>query len=133
MSLVVVDTNVLVSGLINPGGSPAKILNMILNGEIIILHDSRIIEEYRKVLMRDKFGFPEEDVNNLVEFLFHEGIQVTPSPVKHKFTDIHDEKFFEAAVSGNADFLITGNKRHFPKEDFIVNAAEFLRSYKAEI
>ena len=133
MSLVVIDTNVLVSGLINPGGSPAKILNMILNGEIIILHDSRIIEEYRKVLSRDKFGFPEEDVNNLVEFLYHEGIQITPNPVKQIFSDIHDEKFFEIAISDNADFLITGNKRHFPKEDFIVNAAEFLKIYKSEI
>ena len=131
MALVVVDTNVLVSGLINPGGSPAKILNMILNGEIIILHDSRIIEEYRKVLTREKFGFSDEDVYNLVEFLFNEGIQVTPNPVKQKFTDIHDEKFFEVAVSGNADFLVTGNKRHFPKEDFIVNAAEFLKRYKS--
>jgi uncharacterized protein len=133
MISAVIDTNVLVSALINPDGSPAKILNMFLNRELTLLYDSRIIDEYREVLSRDKFAFPDDDINNLIEFILYDGIQIIPGPVDYEFSDIHDEKFFEAAVSGNADFLITGNKRHFPKRNFVVNAAEFLRTYKAGI
>ena len=51
---VVVDTNVLVSGLINPDGNPARILNMILNSNLTVLFDERILSEYRNVLKKEK-------------------------------------------------------------------------------
>ena len=54
---IVLDTNVLVSGLINPKGVPAKILNLMLNEKIIVLYDNRILREYETVLSRRKFRF----------------------------------------------------------------------------
>jgi len=126
MIKAVIDTNILVSGLINPNGNPAKIINMILNSDINVIYDSRIIEEYYNVLKRDKFSFSGDLIVPLLEFIQNEGISVTPGPVKLKFHDTDDKKFYEAALAGEADFLITGNKKHYPKEKFIVNPAEFL-------
>jgi putative PIN family toxin of toxin-antitoxin system len=124
---VVVDTNVLVSGLINPNGNPAKILNMILNSNLTVLFDERILSEYRNVLKREKFGFPDDLINPLIEFIRSEGISVISEPAALKFRDEEDKKFYEVALTGKADYLITGNKNHFPNKKFIVNPTEFLK------
>jgi putative PIN family toxin of toxin-antitoxin system len=124
---VVVDTNVLVSGLINPNGNPAKILNMILNSNLTVLFDERILSEYRNVLKREKFGFSDDLINPLIEFIRSEGISVISEPAALKFTDEDDKKFYEIAITGKADYLITGNKNHFPNKKFIVNPMEFLK------
>lgn len=127
--IAVIDTNVLVSGLINPNGIPAKIVNMMLNLDIITLYDIRILDEYSDVLKRDEFFFPDDIIIQLLDFIKNEGISVTPNPSSVKFKDEDDKKFYEAAISGNADYLITGNKTHFPKEKFIVTPAEFISNY----
>jgi len=51
---VVVDTNVIVSGILKPESPPAKILNLVLSEKLLICADSRIISEYRNVLLREK-------------------------------------------------------------------------------
>ncbi|MCX6091062.1 MAG: putative toxin-antitoxin system toxin component, PIN family [Candidatus Atribacteria bacterium] len=53
---IVLDTNVLVAGIINPFGNPAKVLNLVLNGELIINADTRILSEYERVLKSQKFS-----------------------------------------------------------------------------
>ena len=127
---IILDTNVLVSALINPDGNPAKILNLVLNSNLIILYDVRILDEYKNVLRRDKFGFNEETINPFMDFLETEGISITPNPSSIKFKDEDDKKFYETALSGKCDFLITGNKSHFPNEKFIVSPSEFLTAIK---
>ena len=53
---VVVDTNVLVSGLLTPGGTPGSNINMIAEGDLRVCHDPRIFEEYGAVLGRPEFN-----------------------------------------------------------------------------
>ncbi len=53
---IVVDTNVLVSGLLNPYGSPGRILDLVLSGRIQVLYDDRILEEYQDVLARPQLA-----------------------------------------------------------------------------
>lgn len=60
---IILDTNILVSAMINPKGLPAKILNLVLNGRLTILYDNLIIGEYREVLRRKKFNFSLEMTN----------------------------------------------------------------------
>ncbi len=127
MMNIVLDTNVLISCLINPDGNPAKILNMILNGDLFVLYDIRILDEYKKVLKREKFGFTKDLIIPFLDFIESEGINIIPNPSRVKFKDKDDKKFYEVAISGNAKYLITGNKTHFPKEKFIVNPTEFLK------
>lgn len=123
---IVLDTNVLVSSILNPDGTPAKVLNLILNGKLIILYDNRILTEYFEVLKRDKFGFTPDLIYPVIDFIRSEGIYITAGPVKLVFKDSDDLKFYEVFKSGEGDFLITGNLRHYPEEAGIVSAGRFI-------
>jgi putative PIN family toxin of toxin-antitoxin system len=127
---VVVDTNVIVSALININGTPAKILSLILNGDVKILYDNRIIFEYADVLSRNDFGFPKEIINDLLNYFKHEGEFINSEYIKTKFSDETDKKFYEVYKSGKAKYLITGNKKHFPKEDAIIIPKDFMQVYE---
>ena len=123
---VVIDTNVLISGLINPNGIPAKIINLLINERIALFYDNRILHEYRDVLHRDKFGFTSEIIDPLLDFIKYEGHFVTANPLATHFKDENDKMFLEVAKSVSADYLITGNTKHFPKNNLIVTPKEFL-------
>ncbi len=123
---IVLDTNVLVSALITPKGLPAKILNLVLNGKLTILYDNRIIGEYREVLSRKKFNFSFEMIEPLIDFIKYEGEFIASEPLRAHFADEDDKMFLEVALSGNAEYLITGNTKHFPPENFIVTPKIFI-------
>jgi putative PIN family toxin of toxin-antitoxin system len=110
---IVLDTNVLVSGLLNPHGPPGRVLDLIITGEVKILFDDRIIAEYREVLARPKFGFNIDDVQTLIDFLISEGEAVTSLPLPLSLPDPDDLPFLEVAEAGTADMLVTGNAAHF--------------------
>ena len=124
---IVLDTNVLISGLLSPNGKPAQILNLFLNGNIIMLYDNRILFEYISVLHREKFGFKDEWINPLLDFLRSEGEYISAEPMDITFLDEDDKKFYEVAVSGSAVYLISGNLRHFPNDDIIISPGDFIK------
>lgn len=123
---VVVDTNVLVSALLSPSGAPAGVLNTILNGRATLLYDNRILFEYRDVLRRPRFQFPEPLVSPILDFVREAGQYVIADPTAIAFTDEDDKPFYEVAKSGGALFLITGNTNHFPDEPMVVTPRSFL-------
>jgi putative PIN family toxin of toxin-antitoxin system len=79
---VVVDTNVIVSALINANGVPARVLSLVLGGSIRILYDNRIIFEYTDVLSMKKFGFPKDAINSVIVYIKHSGEFINSEPVK---------------------------------------------------
>lgn len=111
---VVIDTNVLVSGLLSPYGAAAEIVRMAVAGSIDLLYDARIIYEYEEVLSRPKFSFEKSRVDTLIEFIEHYGIQIAATPLSIHLPDVDDEPFLEVAISGKAECLITGNAAHYP-------------------
>jgi putative PIN family toxin of toxin-antitoxin system len=113
---IVLDTNVLVSGVLNPHGSPGRCLDLILDGDLTPLFDDRILAEYRDVLLRPRFGLDPRDVDALVDYLIAEGQALGAPPLDLTLPDPDDLPFLEVAIAGNADALVTGNLRHFPKE-----------------
>lgn len=123
--LVVIDTNILVSALWSRNGGPARVLAMVLNGQVKPCYDYRILSEYRAVLNRPKFKFSENDVRELVGFIEAVGVSVVPEPLNVEFVDEEDKKFYEVAKHCNA-VLITGNTKHFPAEPLVMTVAEFL-------
>ncbi len=123
---VVLDTNVLISGLINPKGTPAKIINLLLNERIILFYDNRILQEYNEVLHREKFGFTSDLIDPLIDFIRSEGQFVAADPITTHFNDEDDKMFLEVAESAAVDFLITGNTKHFPDSNRIVTPKEFI-------
>jgi len=122
----VLDTNVVVSALLNPNGVPAQVLNLFLVGKLELLYDNRILDEYWMVLKRKKFGFNKEHVDDFMRFVMFHGEFVITNSLKVKFLDEEDRKFYEVFKSGKAKYLVTGNKRHYPKDAGIVSPREFM-------
>lgn len=125
---VVLDTNVLVSSLWSKDGSPAKIMSMVLSGTLIPCYDYRILTEYRNVLIRPKFCFSENEVNALLDWIEFYGKSVVASSLNINFIDEEDKKFFEVAKYCKAK-LITGNLKHFPKDEDVMSVSDFLEKY----
>ena len=113
--LTVIDTNVFVSGLLSPGGTPARIINTIVSGDTIPVADSLILAEYFDVLTRAKFALPQPVVHTLAKALREFFLPVTPAPLPRSLLlpDRDDEKFLAVAISAGNIPLVTGNMRHF--------------------
>lgn len=134
---IALDTNVLVSGFLNPAGSPGRILDLLLAGEVTPILDDRILAEYRRVLPRPKFGLPPVEVSGVLRLIEGQGEFVSSPPAGISLPDPDDVPFLEVAISGSADSLVTGNLRHFPRPirrglAFRIQApTEFLKTWMA--
>lgn len=131
---VVVDTNVLVAGLLSPFGPPGEIVRMIASGALRLCFDARILTEYSEVLARPKFQFSAEQTQTLLEQIKMEGFSVAGTPLPAALPDSTDEPFLEAAIAGAVDCLITGNTKHFPPARrhgaLVLSPSEFLDGYR---
>ncbi len=132
MIKVVLDTNILVSSLLKSGGVPDLLVSLILEKRALLCLTDSIVSEYEEVLSRDKFKeLDPQKVAELIARLKSSALWVEPkvqlNAARH---DPEDNKFLECALEAQADFLITGNTRHFPpkrfKKTLIVSPAEFL-------
>jgi len=132
--IVVLDTNVLVSGVLKPYSPAASILRMLVEGVIQPAYDLRILAEYREVLSRPKFSFDREVVKPLLDQIEEEGVLISTSPLKSPLPDPADEPFLEVAVAAAAAALVTGNRRHFPRRSYgavkILSPSEFLDMFR---
>ena len=131
--MIVVDTNIIISALVKPFSDSSKILNMILSGKLKIAYDFRVLIEYEEMLKRKKFNFEPKHIESNITQIKEEGITVDSSPLNEVLLDKDDLPFLEIAVSVSADFIITGNKKHFPKNFYknieILSPSEFLEEY----
>lgn len=131
---VVVDTNVLVAGLLSPFGPPGEIVRMIAGGNLCLFLDARILTEYADVLKRQKFRFDTELIQTFLDQVKGDGQTVAARPLTGRLPDPTDEPFLEVALAGAARCLITGNTRHFHtsrRQDMrVLNPREFLDMYR---
>ena len=127
---IILDTNVIVSGLLKPRSSPGRILRLVLQGDVHIIVNEHILAEYLEVLGRPKFDLDQDKVQTVLELIRSKGIKASALAESFHLPDSSDEPFLEAALAGSADVLITGNKKHFPKKackgQKVVNPKEFL-------
>ena len=113
---IVLDTNVLVSGLLSPFGPPGEIVRMASVGALTLCTDARILGEYGAVLRRPRFGFAEGDLATALDALRGQSYLVSAVPLPRALPDSGDEPFLEVALAGGASCLVTGNHIHFPVE-----------------
>jgi uncharacterized protein len=114
MIRVVLDTNVVVSAVLSPAGFEDRVLKLALHGKVRAYISSAILAEYERVLNYPKFDFSKARVHSMLL-----GIQScvhTVRPMRELTKCLHEEdnRFLECAEVAGAEFLITGNKRHFP-------------------
>jgi predicted nucleic acid-binding protein len=87
----VIDTNVLVSGLLKPYSHPGAVIRQLAGGQIQLIYDARIIAEYREVLYRPLFGFKHADVEALLVHVKDTGLAVVTAPLPFRLPDPDDE------------------------------------------
>ena len=105
---IVLDTNVLISGIFW-NGTPAKILELWVQEHFQILITQSILDEYNSTLYRVSKGKKDNLVNAWMLFVVENGIVVN---VRKKFklsADPDDNKFIDCAVSGGADYIVSGD------------------------
>lgn len=113
---IVVDTNVLVAGILSPYGPPGAILRSIVVGTVTVCFDQRILAEYRDVLRRGRLGLDGERVDVLLENVEANGEFVLAEMLTLDLPHAADGMFVEVAVASRADCIVTGNARHFPED-----------------
>lgn len=112
---VVLDTNVVVSGILKPLGPSAAILRLVAEGTIQLAYDLRLISEYREVLSRPKFQLDKNHLEIFLGQVEQEGLLIPGKPLSFHLPDPDDEPFLEVALAARAAALVTGNQRHFPR------------------
>lgn len=133
---IVLDTNVLVAGLLSPFGPCGEIVRMVSSGELTLSLDARILTGYQEVLARPKFKFDKDKVAALLDHIEHRGRTVASSPLVHHLPDVDDEPFLQVAIAAQAICVVTGNQIHFPSElcqgVLVLSPSDFLVFYKKQ-
>jgi putative PIN family toxin of toxin-antitoxin system len=128
---LVLDTNVVVSANLNSEGYEALVVSLALNRKVRLFVSRPILEEYERVLLYPRLKFDAREVCGFMAILRKIARVVTPARTITESVDDSDNRFLECAETAQADFLVTGNKRHFPKrwtETQVVNAREFVEA-----
>jgi putative PIN family toxin of toxin-antitoxin system len=131
MSRLVLDTNVLVSAFLTPTGNESHVLRLALSPKHQLFVSDDMVEEYRRILSKSKFKFRVKDLEEFFAFLNRQAIIVVPGKQLHVSPDEADNRFLECSEAASADYLVTGNKKHFPvkwKTTRVVNAREWLEA-----
>jgi putative PIN family toxin of toxin-antitoxin system len=132
---IVLDTNVLVSGLLSPFGPPGEIVRMVSSGAVTLCVDARILSEYEEVLARPRFAFEPDAVAALLDYIDVCGETIASEPMTARLPDPDDEPFLEVAVAGAVDCPVTGNLAHFPPNALggahVLAPAEFVERYRS--
>lgn len=107
--VVVLDTNVIISAVIFGGISREVLLNCIRGYAQLVVWD-RILRELQDVLLRPKFGYTVSSVHLIVEELISISTLVRPRRAVHVIhEDPDDNRILESAVTGGAQYIITGD------------------------
>ena len=110
----VLDTNVLVSGLLNSDGPPGRLIDALLAGALRLTFDDRIEREYREVLARPKFGILPAIREAILGELKNQDAVVAVSRTARSLPDADDVPFLETAAHATDRVLVTGNVKHYP-------------------
>ena len=130
---IVVDTNVLISAGLSRSGFPYEVTELVFDREVEAVVDERILREYRDVMNRSRLGIDPYIIKTVMAFFEMSAVRVDAEPLSVELPDQSDRMFIEVAISGLADCIVTGNKRHFPAKACrgvrILSPAEFVREF----
>ena len=112
---LVIDTNIVVSAALKPDGLQRTILLLAITRPARLYVSAGILAEYREVLSRGELHIRRGLRHQLLELIRSHSHSVSPARTLQVAKDSDDNKFLECADAADADYLITGNQRHFPK------------------
>ena len=126
---LVIDSNILVAGALMPQGLQRSVLVIAMAKPAHLYFSSKILAEYKELLSRPEIRIRASLRNQLLQLLQNQARVLKPSRRLKVTSDPDDNIFLEGADAARADYLITGNLRHFPrfwKQTKIVSSREFL-------
>lgn len=126
---LVIDTNIVISAALKPDGLPRTVLLLAITRPARLYVSDAILAEYRDVLSRPELKIRKGLRQQLIQLIRSHSHSVTPSYVPQVTKDPDDNKFLECADAARADYLVTGNQRHFPafwKKTKVITSREFI-------
>jgi uncharacterized protein len=126
---LVLDTNIIVSAAIKPEGLQRTVLLLAMMRPARLYVSEPLLSEYRMVLSRPEFKIQKSLRLQLLQQIKDVSRFVSPSSQIRVTPDPDDNIFLECADAARADYLVTGNLRHFPKfwkQTKIVSSREFI-------
>ncbi len=114
MIRAVLDTNVIVSALLQPSGSPARAFLLVISGPAQLCVSGNAYAEYEEVIRRPRFKRKETVINATLDTIREKAFWVRPVETIRACSDPDDDIFLECAAAAQADYLVTGNIKHFP-------------------
>ena len=112
---VVLDTNVLVSGLLTRDGTCALLLDYVTEGILTVCIDDRILGEYDRVCLSPRLNLDAALVNDFLRFLRESAEPFVAAPIATQLPDPDDLPFLDVAAAAEAT-LTSGNTRHYPEK-----------------
>ncbi len=122
---VVLDTNILVSAMLSPGGKPAQVTDLFRMGQLLACLDHRMLAEYEEVLCRGGFVFGPDQPGVLLHDIRQLGLCLVTPASGGPLPDESDRPFLDVALAADA-WLVTGNLKHFPGVPKVIGPAELL-------
>jgi putative PIN family toxin of toxin-antitoxin system len=131
MCKAVYDTNIIVSAVLHKDRLPTSLLSLALEGKVRLFVSEELLREYDGVLKRPEFKPVEKEVENLMKLIREKAVKVKSTKKVTKIKkDLADNRVLEFALEARVDFIVTGNKKHFPFEKChrakVVNPQEFV-------
>ena len=126
---LVLDTNVVVSAALKPKGLERAVFTIAITRPARLYLTQPILAEYAEVLSRRELGIRKGLRLQLLQLIRNRGRIVAPSHRLHVTRDPDDNIFIECADASRADYLITGNLRHFPafwKQTKVISSRQFI-------
>jgi putative PIN family toxin of toxin-antitoxin system len=126
---VVLDTNVVLSAVLKPDGLQKMIFQIALSPFCEVFVSAPILAEYEDVLSRKRFKLQPDEVEAVMSLIKKTANLVTPQNTVTASNDPDDNMFLECAEEAEADYLVTGNKKHFPakwKKTKVVSGREVM-------
>jgi len=126
---LVIDTNILVSAALKPEGLQRTVLVLAMTRPARLYISQAILAEYREVLARREFKIRRGLRQQFLQLIKNRAQLVDPVRALQVTKDPDDNRFLECADAARADYLITGNQRHFPrfwKKTKVITSREFI-------
>ena len=110
---VVVDTNILIRALIKPQGTVGPVLSRLRNDEYILVYSAPMLDELIEKLalprIRHKYHLEKAQIEALVALISLRSVLVIPDRKVKACRDPDDDMFIEAALTGGAEYVVTGD------------------------
>jgi uncharacterized protein len=109
---VVLDTNVLVSGLAYPGSVPGHIVTLWLHGGLDVVLSRYILDETARVLPRlSRMQLSDNEIRDLIDSLMFLADVIEPDAQQDAdLRDVADQQVLATLRASQADYLITGDR-----------------------